>query len=147
MTEIIFKGDRTQLESMLRDRIVGRKIVRTEHDGAELILDDGHRLYLYMSDQDCCATAHGEWVLQPDRLDAVITDITITFDAERSGDNGDGTTNYVTIAILHNQNPVALADCYADDGNGGYYFSTLALRVSHIIGTSKHDFTAHVVSA
>lgn len=111
----------------LLKRIEGRRVVSA--NGSTLTLDDGTVLQLYMSDSDCCAYAHGEWVLQPDALEAIITSVQITPDEERSGYDGDGTTNYATVTILHNQNPIALADCYASDGNGGYYFSVLSLAV------------------
>ncbi|PJE24752.1 MAG: hypothetical protein CK431_04460 [Mycobacterium sp.] len=116
--------------SEIRQRIEGKRIVAVENNGETLILDDGTRLRLYESAQDCCASARGDWVIQPDALQAIITDVKITPDEARSGDDGDGTTNYATVAILHNQNPIALADCYANDGNGGYYFSVLSLNVA-----------------
>jgi hypothetical protein len=108
-------------------RIEGKRVAEANED--TLTLNDGTVLRLYMSDSDCCATAYGEWVIQPDALEAIITDVKITPDEERSGYDGDGTTNYATIAILHNQNPIALANCQANDGNGGYYFSVLSLNV------------------
>lgn len=111
----------------IRERIEGKRVLGAS--GSTLLLDDGTVLSLYMSASDCCANAYGEWVIQPDALDAIITDVKITPDGERSGDDGDGTTNYATVAILHNQNPLALADCQANDGNGGYYFSVLSLKV------------------
>lgn len=45
------------------------------------------------------------------------------------------------ITIFHNQNEVAQAECYADDGNGGYYFSVLSVRVTNIDGKKIDDFT------
>lgn len=111
----------------IRERIEGKRVV--EASDTTLLLDDGTMLSLYCSDSDCCANAAGSWVIQPDSLEAIITDVKVTPDEERSGHDGDGTTNYATIAILHNQNPIVLADCYANDGNGGYYFSVLSLRV------------------
>jgi hypothetical protein len=115
--------------SIVRERIEGKRVVSVEANGEKLVLDDGTALWLYMSDSDCCAAARGEWVIQPDALEAIITDVQVTPDMERSGDDGDGRTNYATVSILHNQNPIALADCYANDGNGGYYYSVLSLNV------------------
>lgn len=115
--------------SGIRERIRGKRVISVESDGERLVLDDGTVLHLYMSDSDCCASAAGTWVIQPDALEAIITDVQVIPDAERSGDDGDGVTNYATVSILHNQNPIALADCYANDGNGGYYFSALSLTV------------------
>ena len=115
--------------TIVRERIEGKRVVAVEDDGAKLILDDGTVLRLYMSDSDCCANARGEWVIQPGALQAIITDVQVAPDMERSGYDGDGITNYATITILHNQNPIALADCEANNGNGGYYFSVLSLSV------------------
>ena len=136
-----------ELEPVLRERLEGHRIKSVSEDGSLLTLDDGTRLYLYESESDCCASAHGTWVLQPDRLDAMITKVEVKPDMEKSGDDGDGTTNYLSIVLLHNQNPVALAECYANDGNGGYYYSVLSLDISHVIGHSKWDRTLKVVDA
>lgn len=105
--------------SNIRPRIEGKRVVSVEGNGANLVLDDGTVLRLYESDSDCCAHAHGARVIQPDSLDAIITDVKFDLLADRE-DNGDGATSRAKITVLHNQNPVALADCYADDGNGGY---------------------------
>lgn len=118
--------------AVIRSIVEGRRVIRVEGDGARLILDNDTVLYLYMSDSDCCASANGTWVIDPDHLEAIITDVKVTPDAERSdpvSEYGE-TTNYATVSILHNQNPIALADCYANDGNGGYYFSVLSLAVT-----------------
>lgn len=129
----------------LVERIIGKRVVSVLGDGSKLLLDDGTILSLFMPDSDCCASARGDWVVEPDALEAIITDVKIVPDEERSGDDGDGTTNYATVTILHNQNPVALAECWANDGNGGYYFSVLSLAVR--VPESDDDFTVDVVSA
>lgn len=113
--------------------IQGKRVVRvvsTPGDDSQLMLDDGTLLTLFMSESDCCASAAGGWVVRPDDLDAVITNVEVVPDEERSGYDGDGTTNFATVTILHNQNPIALAECYANDGNGGYYYSILSLKVN-----------------
>lgn len=127
----------------IRERIQGKRVVSVQDNGSDLVLDDGTVLHLYESDSDCCAGADGDWVIQPDALDAVITDISIESVYENK-DIGDGSESYAKITILHNQNPVALADCYANDGNGGYYFSILSLKVL-VPGTD--DIDVEVVSA
>lgn len=114
--------------SEIRERIRGKRVVSVQ-DGERLVLDDGTVLHLYMSESDCCAYAGGKWVIQPDALEAIITDVRVVPDLVRSGPDGDGVTNFATVSILHNQNPIALADCSANDGNGGYYFSALSLNV------------------
>lgn len=40
--------------------------------------------------------------------------------------------NHNTVTIYSNQNPVAQADCYADAGNGGYYFSVCSLVIGDV---------------
>lgn len=113
------------LDAQLRALLVGQKI--TTADNQTLTLENGVTLELYESDADCCARAYGEWeILNPGNLEAGITDI----EYQRTTHEEFGTTeNTLTITLLHNQNPIAQAHCEADDGNGGYYFSVLNLRV------------------
>lgn len=129
--------------SDIRARIEGKRVVSLAGSGDQLLLDDGTVLRLYMSDSDCCAYAHGEWVVQPESLDAIITDVQYELIDDRK-DNGDGSTSHAKITILHNQNPLALGDCYADDGNGGYYFSALSLSIRV---PEAEDFNIKVVEA
>lgn len=114
------------MAAALRACIEGKRIVSA--DGDTLTLDDGMTLRLYESDSDCCASAWGEWVTHSGALEAIITDVRLEVTADRE-DNGDGATSKAVITILHNQNPIAQGDCEANDGNGGYYFSVLSLKV------------------
>ena len=120
--------------------LVGRRIA-TADDGT-LTLDDGTTLELYESEQDCCAVARGTWkILDPDRLEAAITHV------EYEEDDHDDDYTRVSkckITILHNQNPIALGDGYADAGNDGYYFSVLSLEIA-VDGTIVYD--EEVISA
>lgn len=52
-----------------------------------------------------------------------------------------GTIKKLFITIFHNQNEVAQAECHADDGNAGYYYSVLSVRVTGIDGKQIDDFT------
>ena len=120
--------------------LVGRRITAAE--SGILTLDDGTTLEFYESDQDCCAGAHGDWeILDPDRLEAAITNV--DYD-EYDYDDGDTRVAKCQITILHNQNPIALGDGYADAGNGGYYFSVLSLAVT-VDGAEVYD--EEVISA
>ena len=65
------------------------------------------------------------------KLDAVITDVKIGEQAREEDDLGT-TTSTNTVTIYHNQNPIALAECEADDGNGGYYYSVGSLVIGNI---------------
>lgn len=126
----------------IRDLIVGKKIKQTTTvettatdgfgnrvEGSALILEDGTMLNLYMSESDCCASAYGEWDIPT--LEAGITDIQFHVSRDRKPDEYDegAHESRATITILHNQNAVTTANCYANDGNGGYYFSVLNLEI------------------
>lgn len=128
------------IQDTLTKYLVGRRITTSTDD--TLTLDDGTTLRLYESDQDCCAGASGEWeILDPDRLEAAITDVDYEDAAYHDGDTRIAKCK---ITILHNQNPIALGDGYADAGNGGYYFSVLSLKVA-VNGTIVCD--EEVISA
>ena len=101
----------------------------TAWDNNSLTLSDGTRVTIECTDNDCCAWAGGEF--KGAILDAIITDVSIG-EITTYGDPCDMTTNNVTITVYHNQNPIALAECYADNGNGGYYYSVCSLVVNGV---------------
>ena len=122
------------IKETLTRHLVGRRITAADND--TLTLDDGTTLTLYESDYDCCAGAHGGWeILDPDRLEAAITHVDYE---DTSYHDGDTRVAKCKITILHNQNPIALGDGYADAGNGGYYFSILSLAIT-VDGTEVYD--------
>lgn len=95
----------------------------------ELVLEDGTRVTIEMSESDCCADAGGEF--KNVELDAVITEV-IRLEKGHQEYNGDGHTSRAEIVLFHNQNVVAQADCYANDGNGGYYYSVCSIVVKDV---------------
>ena len=101
----------------------------TAWDNNSLTLSDGTKVTIECTDNDCCAWAGGEF--KDVTLDAIVTDVTIG-EITTHGDHFDMTTNNVTITVYHNQNPIALAECYADNGNGGYYYSVCSLVVNGV---------------
>ena len=101
----------------------------TAWDNNSLTLSDGTKVIIECTDNDCCAWAGGEF--KDVTLDAIVTDVTIG-EITTHGDPCDMTTNKVTITVYHNQNPIALAECYADNGNGGYYYSVCSLVVNGV---------------
>ena len=101
----------------------------TAWDNNSLTLSDGTKVIIECTDNDCCAWAGGEF--KDVTLDAIVTDVTIG-EITTHGDPCDMTTNNVTITVYHNQNPIALAECYADNGNGGYYYSVCSLVVNGV---------------
>ena len=111
----------------IKEQLLFKKIVAWTE--GSLTLDDGTVVTIEESEQDCCAHADGEF--KEVVLDAVITDIKLGVETTES-DRYDGTENYVTVRIFHNQNPIALAECSANDGNGGYYYSVCSLVVKDV---------------
>lgn len=111
----------------VKEKIVFKKIVSWDKD--KLILNDSTVVTIECSEQDCCAWAGGTF--KNVKLDAVITDVQI-HDKGRGIYNGDGHDSYADVVIYHNQNEIAKAECEANDGNGGYYYSVCALRVKDI---------------
>ena len=113
----------------LVNSLIGRRIVEWTKDA--LVLDDGRVLTIEESDSDCCACAGGEF--SGVTLDAGITNVergeeeryvTLWDDIEL--------TNKVKVTFLHNQNIIATANCEADNGNGGFYYSVCSLVVSGV---------------
>lgn len=112
---------------LLKQKILYKRIKEMNQD--YLILEDGTKVYFDCTEQDCCATANGEW--KTAELDAVITDVKmVDYIEDAYGDGAGGSTNTAKIILYHNQNNIAQADLYADDGNGGYYYSVLSVFVN-----------------
>ena len=111
----------------LKELLFLKRIVKWDKDF--LLLEDGTKVTIEMSESDCCAYAGGEF--KDVKLDAVITDVKV---GEQVTDKfGDGSReNKTTVTIYHNQNPIALAECEANDGNGGYYYSVASIVIGNI---------------
>ena len=111
----------------LKELLLYKRIVKWDKEF--LLLEDGTKVTIETSESDCCASAGGEF--QNVKLDAVITDVKIGEQAREEDDWGT-TTSTNTVTIYHNQNPIALAECEADDGNGGFYYSVGSLVIGNI---------------
>ena len=107
-----------------------------EAKGNKLELTDGTKIEFYMSDKDCCAGAYGEWILS-DNFEGCITDV--IYKHSKTDDYGE-VEERVKLTVFHNQNKIAQADCYADNGNAGYYFSVLSVNVKNIDGKELDDY-------
>lgn len=118
----------------LKQVLLYKEIARV--NGDVLFLKDGTKVEFYMSDNDWCALAYGDWKLL-ENVEGVITDVKFKATEEYCG----RTVNKLFITIYHNQNEIAQADCYSDDGNDGYYYSALSVRVTNIDGKKIDDFT------
>lgn len=111
----------------LKELLLYKRIVEWDKDF--LLLEDGTKITIEMSESDCCASAGGEF--QNVSLDAVITNVEIGEQTKEEDDWGE-TTSTNTVTIYHNQNPIALAELEANDGNGGYYYSVGSLVIGDI---------------
>ncbi len=111
-----------------KDLLINKKIV--EWDKEKLLLDDGTIVTIEMSDSDCCASAGGKF--KDVKLDALITDVSNPVITKGEATDWGETENRATVTIFHNQNPIALAECYANDGNAGYYFSVSSFKIKDI---------------
>lgn len=108
----------------LKDLLLYKCIVKWDADCLEL--ENGVKVTIEMSESDCCACAGGEF--QNVTLDALITDVEIGEQVKTSNEWSVGSCNKVT--IYHNQNPIALAECYAE--HNGYYYSVGSLVIGDI---------------
>lgn len=106
-------------------------------DNAILHLENGVTLEIYESDYDCCARAYGDWELHKP-FHGGITNVEYTTET-RDHDFLGETTRHCTITILHGNRALATGRGAANNGNGGYYFSTLSMQVK-LHGTPTDDF-------
>lgn len=105
----------------------------------EIVLDNGVRIRIEETEQDCCASAVGGF--SHVKLNAAITSVT-----ERElepWEDGDTYGCHATVKFLHNQNLVCEANANADAGNGGYYYSIASFVVD--IPKKGHQYTCHFV--
>nr|DAR94937.1 MAG TPA: hypothetical protein [Caudoviricetes sp.] len=114
-------------EKELKERLLYKKIVKYEDD--KLYLDDGPIVSIEMTDSDCCASAFGEF--KDVKLEALITDVKIGDNRCECIEDDEQEEAFNTVTIYSNQNPVAQAECYANTGNGEYYFSVCSLVIGN----------------
>ena len=107
----------------LREALAGRRIV--EWDESYIILDNGMRLVVEMTESDCCAGAYGEF--SDVVLDAAITHVSDIKYTPWKDDDTYGCSAEVT--IMHNRNRICQIIGNADAGNGGYYYSIASFVV------------------
>ena len=117
-------GNWEDLEKLL----VGKRIVSATKD--RLTLEDGTIVEVKESEYACCASADGEW--SNVTLDAVITAVKIEDERTVEYQNCFEADKYATVVVYHNQNVIAQANCEANNGNGGYYYSVCSLVVKDV---------------
>ena len=111
---------------IIKEKLLYKKV--TEWTDDYIILDDGTKVYVYCSEQDCCASAGGYF--ENVELDAVITDVTydVTIDGEWN-EGSDTVESEAVLKLFHNQNVIAQNMVSADAGNGAYYYSVASLVI------------------
>ena len=107
----------------LREMLLYRRIVKWNDN--TIILDNGVEISIEETDQDCCATAWGEFTDVV--LDAAITKVGDIKYEHWEDDDTYGCSAEVT--IMHNRNIICKAIGDANAGNGGYYFSIASFIV------------------
>lgn len=114
----------TTPQSFVEKYVLGQQVDRVEN--SSLFLANGVELELFESAQDCCARANGVW-RKFDEGEAGITAVKIEENTVK--DEWGRSETEALITLLHGNDRIAQATCVADDGNGGYYFSVLSLKV------------------
>ena len=107
----------------LREMLLYRKIVKWNEN--TITLDNGIEISIEETDQDCCASAGGEF--EDVVLDAAITNVK---DIKYTPWNDEDTYGCsATMTIMHNRNVICKAVGNANAGNGGYYYSVASFIV------------------
>ena len=107
----------------LREMLLYHKIVKWS--GNTIVLDNGLKVSVEETDQDCCAHAYCEF--RDVVLDAAITNVSDIKYEPWEDDDTYGCSAAMT--IMHNQNIICKALADADAGNGGYYYSIASFVV------------------
>lgn len=101
----------------LRNAMLFHRIVEWKDN--YIRLDNGMELRIEETDQDCCASAYGQF-------EDVVLDAAITNVSDIQYNHWDDSDTYgcsAMVTIMHNRNIICKAIGNADAGNGGYYYS------------------------
>lgn len=102
-----------------------------------IVLDNGIKIAIEETAQDCCACAYGEFT--DVQLNAAITSVSdIKY---KSWDDGDTYGCTAVVKFMHNRNLICQANADANAGNGGYYFSV----ASFVIYEKNEKYFCHFV--
>lgn len=125
----------------LREALLYHRVVEWSEN--ELVLENGRRVTIEMTESDCCASAGGTFSVEDGGLDAVITNVEYGEPETSEMWDGDSYESTVIVTLYHNQNPIAQADLRADAGNGGYYYSVASFIVTDVDGESFEFYGVH----
>lgn len=111
----------------------------TEWDEDTIVLDNGIKISIMETAQDCCASASGEFT--DVQLNAAITSVSdIKY---QRWEDGDTYGCSAVVKFMHNRNLICKANANADAGNGGYYFSV----ASFVIYEKGTEYFCHFVGS
>ena len=111
----------------------------TEWDEDTIILDNGIKISIVETEQDCCAGAWGRFI--DVQLDAAITSVSDIKYQRWEDDDTYGCS--AMVKFMHNRNVICRADANADAGNGGYYYSI----ASFVIYEKGEEYYCHFVGS
>ena len=124
-----------------RNLILYHRVVEWNQELNYIVLDNGIRITIKMTDFDCCACAGG--VFTEVKLDAAITEVTEP--KYEAWDDGYTYGCTAVVKMLHNQNLVCAVNADADAGNGGYYYSIASFVVT--IPEAEEDAFVYLVGS
>lgn len=104
-----------------------------------IILDNGIKITIEETEQDCCAGAWGEF--SDVQLNAAITSV-----HEPNRESWEDEDTYgcsAVVKFMHNRNLICKGYADADAGNGGYYYSI----ASFVIREKGEKYYCHFVSS
>lgn len=125
-----------------RQLLLYKRVTEWNKEENYIVLEDGIKLTIEMTDWDCCASASGEF--EDVVLDAAITDVTEPKYKPWKYDDTYGCS--AVVKMLHNQNLICKAIGSADAGNGGYYYSIASFIVTIPKETAK-QYQIHFVGS
>lgn len=121
----------------LKEKLLYHRI--TKWDENEIVLDNGVTIAIKETEQDCCASACGEFTDVV--LEAAIT--SVTEPKYKAWEDGDTYGCSAVVKFLHNRNLICKANADADAGNGGYYFSV----ASFVVTENNKQMACHFVGS
>jgi len=122
-----------------REMLLYKSVVEWNKKENYIVLDNGMRITIKMTESDCCAYASGEF--EDVKLEAVITDVTEPKYSPWEDYDTYGCS--AVVKMLHNQNLICKVNADADAGNGGYYFSI----ASFIVTYNDSEFSVYLVGS
>ena len=111
----------------LKEELLYHMIVDYDKENEVITLDNGVKIAIEETEQDCCASACGGW--ENIVFNSAITNV-LPIETERWHDD-DTYGCCATIKVLHLDQTICEASGNADAGNGGYYYSIASFVVKY----------------